>query len=106
MNEPIKEGMYIIATTCYKCEKPMNVAIISRGNNGFCGAEGFTAEEKIIAKNNDVIIEHRYSGTRQDSYDASTCPHCNAFIGQHFLFTEYISPIIYGECEFKFVDIN
>jgi hypothetical protein len=105
MNESIKEGMYIIATTCYKCEKPMNVAVTYR-NNGFRGPEGFSAEEKNIATNHEVIIEHRYSGTRQDSYDANICPHCNAFMGQHFLFPEYSTGVMYGDFEFKFVDIK
>jgi hypothetical protein len=61
MNESIKEGMYIIPTTCYKCEQPMNVAIIQRNNGSFCGPEAFSVEEKSIAKNHGVIIEDQYS---------------------------------------------
>jgi hypothetical protein len=105
MNDSTKKGMYIIPTTCYKCGKPMNMAVVNRGN-GFSGPDAFSIEEINIAKENGVIIEHQYSRTRQESYNAATCPHCNTFIGQHFIFTEYISPVLYGDCDFKFVEIK
>lgn len=105
MNESVKEGMYIVNTTCYKCEKTMNVAIIKRGNDIF-GPEAFSGEEKRVAGNNGVIIRDQYSGTRQEHYDANTCPHCNTFIGQYYLFADYFTSALYGECEYKIVDIK
>lgn len=105
MQESAEKGMYIISTTCYRCEMPMNVAIIKR-ENGICGPEAFTGDEKRIAEKNGVTIRDQYSGTRNERYDANTCPHCNTFIGQHYLFTDYFASALYGEEKYKIVDIK
>jgi recombinational DNA repair protein (RecF pathway) len=104
MNESIKKGMYVIFTTCYKCGQPMNAAMIYREDGNFCGPETFSEEEKRVAKDHGVIIDHHYSGTRQESYNANTCPHCNAFIGEWFLYDDYVTSVMYGDCNYKLVD--
>lgn len=106
MSEPIQEQMYIIAAECYKCDEAMNVAIIkSEKRNSFCGPEAFSAEEKKIAKNNGVTIRQQRSYTMEQTYDANTCPHCNAFVGQHYLLTEYFVPAECGDYEYKIVNV-
>jgi len=105
MNYSIKEGMYIISTSCYRCEKPMNVAVIQR-KGGHCGPEAFSEEEKRIAENHNVTIRDQYSGTRREYYDANTCPNCNTFVGQHYLFTDYLTSAIYGGEAYKIIDLN
>ncbi len=103
MTNLVQDQMYIITSSCYKCDEEMNVAIIRRKHElgeRMSGPEEFSLQEKELATNNGVLIKEHYSATRQEIYDANTCPHCNAFIGQHYLFTDYLSPAIYGECEY------
>lgn len=104
------DQMFIITSSCYKCKEAINVAIIkSEGNNRnhICGPEVFTEEEKRIAKDNSVLIKEHYSFTMKESYHANTCPHCEAFIGQHFLFTNYyISAVQYRDVEYIVIDLK
>lgn len=73
---------------------------------GFCGPEAFTEAKKKIAAANGVVIQNHFSGTRRGSYDANTCQHCNAFVGEHFLFTDYYVPgVVYGNYKFEVVDL-
>jgi hypothetical protein len=108
MKEPIQKQMYIVTAECYKCEKYFNLAMIKgdEKRNDFCGPEGFTEEEKKIALNQGVIIQKRDSKTMQESYFANICPHCNAFVGQHFLFSEYFVSAVGGDYKFILVDLN
>lgn len=106
---PTQEQMYIIAGSCWKCDANMNVAVI-KGNtndrNGFCGPEAFSENEKKIAEEHGVIIREHRSHTREESYLANTCPHCNTFVGQHYLFTNYFISATYGDYEYKVVDLE
>lgn len=106
MNEPMKEHMYIIKASCYKCKTPLNIAIIDRDlkNSSMRGPESFSSEEIKIAQNNDVVIKEHHSYTMDTNYHANTCPSCNAFIGQHFLH-EYLIDAIYGDYEHKKIDL-
>lgn len=111
MNEPIKEQMYIIAASCWKCKKDMNVAIIESNDNkrkgSICGPEVFSSEEIKIAENHNVLIKEHHSYTREESYYANTCPSCNTFIGQFYLFTSYFVPAVqYGDYEYKIIEIS
>lgn len=106
MSDPIQDKMHIITAECYKRNQPINVAIIKSGkSNGFCGPEVFSAEEKKMAKNQGVVIKQQHSYTMEQTYDANTCPHCNAFIGQHYLLTEYFVPAKCGDYEYKTIHI-
>lgn len=103
MNQPEKEQMYIITVSCYKCEKDINIAVMY-GNTTMRGPELFSLEEIKIAKEQDVKIMEQYSYTMGTTYQANTCGQCNAFVGQHFL-PEYLSDALYGDYEYKKIDI-
>ena len=99
----MKEQMYIIAASCYKCKKDINIATIY-DNTTMRGPESFSSEEIKIAQNNDVVIKEHHSYTMDTNYLANTCPGCNAFIGQHFLH-EYLIDAMYGDYEHKKIDL-
>jgi len=105
MNEPIQ--MYIITAPCWKCSKDMNIAVIKgdKERNGCCGPEAFSEEEKKTAKKHNVIIEKRHSYTREDAYNANICPHCNTFLGQHYLFANYFCEAVYGRYVYQIIDL-
>ena len=96
--------MYIIAVECYKCNQPINVAVI-KSEDGFRGPETFKEGEKQIADSHGVVIKLQHTFTRQESYDANTCPHCNTFIGQHFLFTDYFVAALNGDYKYDVIEI-
>ena len=111
MNESSKEQMYIITAPCWKCDKTINIAVIdgdmNKRNSTLCGSEAFSPEEIKTAQNHNVLIKEQHSYTMQESYQANTYPHCNALIGQHFLFTEYFVPAVQDEdYEYKVIDIS
>lgn len=105
----MKEQMYIVKAACWKCKNPMNVAIIKgdgKDRSNFCGPEVFSENEKKIAESHNVIINKHHSFTREEDYFANTCPHCNTFVGQHYLFTNYFIPVSYGDYECTIIDLE
>ena len=56
----------------------------------------FDEHEKTFAKEHGVIVQKRFSKTRGEYYQANVCPHCNAFIGEHFLI-DYIMNLFYDD---------
>lgn len=105
--------MIIIDSPCWKCDGPMKVASIFsstgngvRGQSNYLRPSDFTSEEINIAKSNGVILEVHYSKTEGRSYLANSCGNCDAFIGNHFLFTSYTSPAILGNYPSQEFDIG
>lgn len=100
--------MYIINASCWKCDQPMNVAVIdneSNKGNGFRGPDTFSKEEHDIAIKNGVIIKQHKSYTLNETYNANTCPHCSVFIGQHYLFTDYFVEAMNGYYQYLIIDV-
>src|SRR5690606_22704752 len=87
------ESMYIIDGKCWKCHQPLKVAVINgphidkRGGTT-AGPESFNEAELTLAKSKGVLIADQYSNIIGKTYLANTCT-CGAFIGQHYLFTDY-----------------
>ena len=108
MKEQVLEQMYIVSAYCYKCNEAINVAMIKSAltkRNRFCGPEAFTEEEKKTAENHGVFIQNRHSYTKEEAYEANTCPHCDAYIGQHFLFTDYFAAALNGDYKYEIVEL-
>jgi len=90
-----KTILTIIEKDCYKCKHLIKVAVIEAGmsRGGTCvGPESFTPAEIDLARSKGVLIEPVFSKTRQERYLANICPGCNTFVGQHYLFIDYLSP--------------
>ena len=85
--------MLMIDAKCWRCCSPMKVGAL-RGDAG-CECE-FTADHIALANRNGANIKTIYSKTVKARYAANTCRKCNAFIGHHYLFTEYIAPAEYN----------
>lgn len=110
MDTNIQKTMYIITAPCWKCEQPNKVALITGDaniNNGqVYGPESFTKKESIIAQREGVVIKNHHSGTRKENYSANTCPYCNAFFGQHYLFTDYYCEAEYGALPYEIIKLD
>lgn len=110
MANSISKQMFIVSASCYKCKKPMRVAMIV-GNSAIAdgqvyGPEYFTQTEIEIAETNETFIKEHFSGTRQEAYNANTCKNCNSFVGQHYLFANYYCAAIYGDCKYEKIDLQ
>lgn len=86
----------IVDTACYKCGRPTKAAMLVDGAINdevyvILGLEDFTPEMIRLAEKHGVIIQERYSRTREESYLASVCPDasCAGFVGEHYL-REYV----------------
>lgn len=89
----------VIDGQCWKCSSLMKIAAIQKAG-GTVGPAGFSPAEIAIAQSKGVIIREHYSKTANENYLANTC-RCGTFIGEHFLFTDYIAPASFGDlpCE-------
>jgi hypothetical protein len=91
-NYQAKEELIVCNASCYRCGNPMKVCYISI-NNGyydFKTPSGFNENEINFAKSKGAILEMRFSKTTNKKYLANICPHCGSFIGDWFLFDDYI----------------
>lgn len=80
-------SLLLIDGKCWKCNSPMKVAAL-RGDAGYeCD---FSAKHIALANRNGANIKTRYSKTVRERYSANTCRKCNAFIGDHYLFIDYV----------------
>lgn len=88
--------LLIIDGKCWKCNSPMKVGAL-RGDAG-CECE-LTVDHIALANRHGANIKTRYSKTVRDRYAANTCKKCNAFIGDHYLFTDYVAADDYPRIE-------
>ncbi|MEI7786538.1 MAG: competence protein CoiA family protein [Betaproteobacteria bacterium] len=86
--------LLIIDGKCWKCNSPMKVGAL-KGDAGY--EPEFSSNHIALANQNGANIKTRYSKTVQERYAANTCRRCNAFIGGHYLSSDYIAPAEYGE---------
>ncbi|MBM4208427.1 MAG: hypothetical protein FJ190_10605 [Gammaproteobacteria bacterium] len=106
-----KKTMTIIEGPCWKCNNPMKVAYISGSLESIdvsshLAPRSFNNEELKLAKSKGVNLKTQYSQTMRDSYVANSCAKCSAFVGEHYLFTQYISPACDGELPLEEIDIG
>lgn len=91
--------MRIIDVSCHSCNSKIRVPFIegdhARGSH--IGPDGFSQEERELAKSHGAKIEWQYSRTLNTKYWAATCGRCNKFVGRNYLFTSYVSLANYGE---------
>jgi hypothetical protein len=86
--------MLIIDGKCWKCNSAMKVGAL-RGDADW--EPEISAEHIALANRHGANFKTRYSKTVRERYAANTCRECNAFIGGHYLFSDYIAPAEYGE---------
>ena len=97
MSQTPTAHLYLVHAQCWKCRKPVKVAMIKgAAPHHFYGPEGFNPQLTELAQQHGASIQPQYSHTQQTTYPANTCAHCQAFIGEHYLFTEYFMSAIEG----------
>lgn len=80
----------IISGNCWNCGKPVKLPFVDNTT----GPKHYKPELIEIAKQHGAIIENRFSHTRQESYNANVCPHCNSIFGEHYLVDYWYEPVI------------
>lgn len=95
-NHKSKKRLLIIEGNCWKCRALMKVAAL-RGDMGYEGS--FSKSDIQLATENSVFMKPHYSRTAGTRYVANTCRKCGAFVGEHYLFTDYISVLSYSRQE-------
>lgn len=89
-----KTMMTIAEGSCWKCDMPMKLAFYEKAGSTL-GLGVFNKTELEFARSKGVIIKEHYSRTTETKYLANTCK-CGAFIGDHYLFSDYASLAGYG----------
>lgn len=85
-----KKSLLIIDGQCWKCSKSMRVAALT-GEGGYIGNEDLIPSEIELANQRGANLVSRYSKTVRERYVANTCRNCSSFVGNHYLFTDYIA---------------
>ena len=99
------KNMWIVDSYCWKCEQPMKVAVMDcNGYHG--GPDRFSDQELALARSKGVIIQNNYSKTLEEHYLSNTCPACNNFTGDHFLFTGNYCGAAYGDLKFEVINLG
>lgn len=86
--------LLIMDAPCWKCLAPMTIAAL-RGDAGYIDLNGFSESEIQIATKKGVYLATNYSRTVKETYISNTCPRCSAFIGNHYLFNNYVAVLDY-----------
>ncbi len=108
-----KSKMMIINALCYRCNSEIKCATIYspnggrvRGGGNFIKPDEFRNNEVSFARSKGVLLKKRYSKTSGYSYLANICGNCNAFIGNTYLFLNYISQVDYSDISSDSYDIG
>lgn len=86
--------LLIIKGECWKCFAPMKVAAID-GAGGYISPSEFSTSDIKLANEKGANLTSRYSQTVGMRYVANTCRRCQAFIGDHYLFSDYMAVLDY-----------
>ena len=124
-DSPARYSLHVVAASCWKCGSDMKLALWesdggelhdylggsvfgpsgrSRGMMVEDG-EGPGEEELAVARSHGAIIRRHYSRTMGGSYQANTCPRCQAFVGANYEgdYADRLSPAnrvaAYSRCE-------
>lgn len=76
--------LLINTTECWKCSKPMKVALLFDGG-GFDDPSVFTDKLLVMAREKGVKLEDKHSNMMEETYTANICPHCGSMYGRMFL---------------------
>ncbi|XHR97426.1 hypothetical protein ACFJIV_12670 [Mucilaginibacter sp. UC70_90] len=100
-----QKSLLVIDSNCWKCSAPMKVAVLDC-DGYYGGPDRFSPDELALARNKGAIIQTNYSKTVEDYYLSNTCPACNNFAGDHFLFTDNYCAAMYGDLAYERVDLG
>lgn len=85
-----KAKIEIIGTECWRCGRPMKIAMmVSENEQYILHPTSFTQREIELANLLGANIKENYSKTQSRSYKANTCKYCNAFMGDFHLHDYY-----------------
>ena len=87
-----KKRLLIIEANCWKCRAPMKVAAL-RADKGYLSIGGFIDLDIQLATQHGAFLQSHYSQTAGERYVANTCRRCKAFIGNHYLFGDYVADL-------------
>jgi hypothetical protein len=91
-----KKELIVLEENCYRCGNLMKICYI-KINDDFKKPSEFNNDELNFAKSKDVLLERRFSKTKNEKYIANVCPNCRSFVGDWFLFDDYILENMYDE---------
>jgi hypothetical protein len=97
-----KSDMMIITTPCWNCRKDMRMAVEGTETGDLLATpSGFGNKERALAERHGVLLREHASATAGDTYLANTCPSCNAFIGEWYIYAHYFCEALYGRLTYQ-----
>lgn len=89
-----KKQLLIIDAKCWKCYSPMRVAAL-QSHSGYIRLSDFSESDIQLANQNGCFLKPQYSHVVEEKYVANTCRKCRKFIGDHYLFGDYVANLEY-----------
>lgn len=125
LDNPVRYSLHVVSAPCWKCGRDMKLALWesaggeahdylggsvfgpSGRSRGIMveGGDGPDEDELDIARAHGAIIRRHNSRTMGGSYQANTCPRCQAFVGANYEgdYADRIRPTnrvaVYSRCE-------
>lgn len=100
-----EKNILIVNSSCWNCKNNILVALKGDDKGHFLyGPDDFSNKEKEIAREHGVFLKENFSKTRGEKYLSNTCKNCNSFVGSWYLFTEYYTPALLGDLNYKKVN--
>lgn len=94
--------MMIITTPCWNCDKEMLMAVEGDdGGNLEATPAGFDEAQVKLVESHGVVLKIVSSKAAEEAYKANVCTHCDAFIGEWFIFANYYCEALYGRLPYK-----
>lgn len=105
-NTPILH-LYLVQAHCWSCFKPVKVAMLKGATpQHFYGPEAFNPHIIGLATSHGAVIQPQFSRKKQTTQPGNTCPNCKAYIGEHYLFTEYFMTALDGQYGYEKVAVE
>lgn len=82
-----EKHLLIADAKCWNCNSLMRVATF---HSEFAGISDFSSSDIQVANQHGCLLKYQYSNIRREKYIANTCKKCDRFIGNHYLFRDYL----------------
>lgn len=88
----VKKQLLIIDAKCWKCNSFMKVAALT-SRSGYIRLSDFSESDIKTANQKGCFLKPQYSNVVKERYVANTCKKCMKFIGDHYLFGDYVADL-------------
>lgn len=107
--QPPPQWLYVVQAPCWRCARPAALAMVGSPCGTpqyFYGPENFTEPERARAQTRQAVLRLHHSKSQPTPRWGNTCGHCNAHLGEHYLYREYFLKALEGVYTYQTLNIE